>query len=171
MAELSEQLDVAERALTRNIAWVAAADAKVPPIFAIDAAMLAVMAAMLPPSSAWYVPTAIAAAITVVLLLVSIGCLALASFPRLSGPKDSIIFFGTAINRDEKSYVDRLREGISEALVLDVSRQAYRNAEIAAEKYRVMKWAQVTMFCAAIPWLVAITLLYNEQFRWLAPGR
>lgn len=157
---LNLQLDVAERLLARNLAWIAAADAKVPPIFAIDSAMLGVLAALIPAREGWSISAAIATFVAFLFLCPSIVSLALATFPRLTGPKGSLVFFGTATMLESREFVQKVREGVTPTLVEDVARQAYRNAEIAGEKYKHVKRAQLLMFGGAIPWLVAVALLY-----------
>lgn len=162
-SKLSEQLDMAERILARNLVWISAADSKATLIFTIDAAMLAVVAALVPGATTWRVIPAVVASLASLAIMGSVGCLAAALFPRLDGPKNSIVFFGTAINLGETEFITRIREGITEKLVTDVATQAYRNAEIAAAKFRHVKHAQVLLFGAAIPWLVAVALLYAAR--------
>jgi hypothetical protein len=160
VASLDEQLEVADRLLARNLAWIAAADGKVPAVFGIDAAMLGVLSALLPAATHWTVIAAIAAGIAATLLILSIILLAQATFPRLTGPKGSLIFFGTAVAMSDAEFVVRVREGITENLIIDTAKQAHRNAEIAMDKYRHIKHAQLALFVGTAPWLLAIGLLY-----------
>ena len=93
-----------ESALARNLSWVAAADSKVPSIFAIDIAMLGVWCALAPKVNEWAVFTAVLSALAVLALLASIISLALVAFPRLDGPKGSAVFFGGIAQHLEEAF-------------------------------------------------------------------
>ena len=159
---MSPKLDVAERALARNLSWIGAADSKIPAVFAVDTAMLGVMAAVVPSemSRAGTVVVAIALA-AAALLLVSVVMLAVAAFPRLAGPKGSVVYFGGVVALPEQEYVERITNGPTAALLKDVAQQAYRNAEIASHKYRAVTWAMRLLFAGMLPWLAAIALVYG----------
>lgn len=162
MNDIQIKLEVADKALTRNLGWIRAADAKVPSIFAISTAMLGVLAALLPPvHSQWTVVVAIISFLAAAALIVSIVCLACASFPRLKGPKGSIVYFGGAITRAESDYIKCLSAGVTVELIEDIARQAYRNAEIAAEKFKAVKWAMILLFASIPLWLVSVAMLYS----------
>lgn len=164
MADLDEQLAVGESLLARNLGWIAAADAKASTIFGIDAAMLGVLAALTPTVSGdWQILPAIASFIAAVALLASVTYLALATFPRLDGPKNSIVFFGTAVSLTSQEFTRRVQQGITDELVQDVAAQAFRNAEIARVKYHHLKSSQMLMFLGAALWLGAISLLYYAR--------
>ena len=82
-----------EKVLSLQLEWVKTADSKVAPLFAINAAMLGLLVALIKLLPAWTIATAIFSSITVILLAVVILFLALTMFPRLIGPKESNIFF------------------------------------------------------------------------------
>lgn len=86
------RLGFLDRDLSLNLAWIAAAGAKVAPLLAIGTTMLGVLAALAPRASVWLNLAAISAAIACCLLLASIGCLVAAVCPRLSGPKNGLVF-------------------------------------------------------------------------------
>lgn len=163
MAELKDQIDLAERILARNLAWVAAADSKVQAVFGIDAAMLGILATLTPLPQQWSVACGCTAVVAGLLLLASVACLGLATFPRLEGPNDSIVYFGTASNIGSKNFIERVQTGFTMAFALDVATQAHRNAQIASVKYRFVKGALVLVFCALPPWLLSVWLLYSAR--------
>lgn len=154
---------MAEDILARNIAWIASADSKAAAVFGFDAAMLGVLAALTPSAERWTVPTALAAGFSALTLIASLACLGMSTFPRLTGPKGSIIFFGTACALRPKEFSDRVKKGITDELVDDVAEQAYRNAEIATGKFQCLKYAQILLFVSVIPWLLAVYLLYLHR--------
>jgi len=163
MNENQSKLDVVDKALARNLDWIVAADAKIPPVFAITVAMLGVLVAMLPSANRWTPCVAILAFLAGVALLLSIACLAVASFPRLKGPKGSIVYFGAIITKTEDDYIKEISMGPTSELIEDIARQAYRNAEIAAAKYAAIKWAIALMFGSIPFWVIAVGLLYCSR--------
>lgn len=156
-----DTLALAERTLDRQVEWVRTADAKVAPVFAVDAAMLGVLGVRLPHLHEFSLPVAIVWALAAAALLVSLVCLGLVALPRLDGPKESLIFFGTAAKIEAGDYVARLLAADEALITEDVARQAHRNAEIAAAKFAHLKNAALCMFAALPLWLVAITITRN----------
>jgi len=159
----SVKFDVLDRALARNLAWVAAADGKVPSVFAIDIAMLGVLCGLIPKANHWVIWTALSAAIAGLALIASVVSLALVAFPRLYGPKGSAIFFGGIVQHSEEAFLKKVLVGISEELLEDLARQTYRNAEIASEKFAYIRWAMLFMFLSAPFWLVSVAFLYTAR--------
>ncbi|MEQ1856245.1 MAG: Pycsar system effector family protein [Longimicrobiales bacterium] len=157
---MSDRLDLIDRILGRNLDWVAAADGKVAPILAMDTAMLGVMAALVPSASSWRAVPAIMAGMASICLLVSLICLGAATFPRLHGPKESLVFFGGITTVERSKYVERLLAVPPQEIHEDFAEQVHRNAEIAATKFGFVRTAMVFLFAAIPFWLVAIGLLY-----------
>src|SRR5439155_4799082 len=99
------EIDLIDRILSRNLSWVAAADSKVTPVLAIDTAMLGVLAAFVPSAASWKAVPAILTAISALLLCGSVVNLIVATFPRLSGPRASLVFFGGISSFERDNYV------------------------------------------------------------------
>lgn len=150
----------AEKILSLQLEWVKAADSKVPPLFAINIAMLGVMAALIKLIKSWTIPTAIVTAICTITLLLSVGCLVLTMFPRLGGPKGSNIFFGGISKKAEDKFITEVTNLSDSEYQNEVLIQAYRNAEIAVVKYEFIKLAFIFTFAGAPIWLFSIYLLY-----------
>lgn len=148
-----------EKSLDRMLHWIAAADAKVAPVLAIDTAMLGVLAALLPPyviRESWV----FAAASTAFLLLtISLILLFLSMFPRISGPKGSLVYFGRITDRDETAFTEELFRRSEEEYAMDLALQCYRNAQIAGIKFNHLRLSTTSMFVGLIPWLITIYLL------------
>ena len=151
---------IADKLLSLQLKWVAAADAKVSPVFAIDTAMLGALAALVPSASQWTIGAGITATIATLALVGSILCLAQATFPRLDGPEGSILFFGSITSMSESDYINRMLSCSDEELMKDIRRQIYRNAQIASEKFKFVKWAMVFSFISLPFWLIALWLIY-----------
>lgn len=148
--------------LSRQLAWISAADSKGSFIFALDTAMLGILAAVAPKNgTAWDVAPAIVASFSVLFGLASILFLCFSSFPRTDGPKNSLIFFGGIAQRDSKQFTEAVSVLNSEAYVDDLSAQCHRNAEIAQRKFVWIRRALISLYLSVVPWAVAIFLLYN----------
>jgi hypothetical protein len=156
-------LDLLDRILSKNLSWVSAADSKISPLLAIDTAMLGVLAALIPRANQWLATSAIFAAISAILLIASLICLICANFPRLKGPKGSLIYFGGISEYEPDVYAKTILSGITDDLLKDYAYQCHRNAEIAKSKFHFIKWATVLLYSALPVFLVAITILYNQQ--------
>ena len=150
----------AEKILSLQLDWVKTADAKVPPVFAIDVAMLGVIIALMKTCTSWGIPAAIATALCLIPLVLSIVFLALSMFPRLSGPKGSRVFFGGITKTEEAKYLEEVKKLDEEEFVDDLLGQSYRNADIAEKKYTYLKLAFISSFASVPFWLTAIYLLY-----------
>jgi len=153
-------IDKSEKTLSLQLEWVRVADAKVPPIFAINIAMLGVVVALIKTNSNWTLCESILTSFCLLLLVTSTCCLALSMFPRLSGPKKSNIFFGGITKKTEKVFIEELKCESDSDYENDVLAQTYRNAEIAGEKFKFIKYSFITSFASVPFWLGAIYLLY-----------
>lgn len=162
-SELEIKMAVLDTSLARQLSWVAAADGKVPAIFGIDMAMLGCLCVLFPAGGQWTIYQAIFSSLAALGLLASVFSLGLVAFPRLSGPKGSIVFFGGIIQYAEDAFIKKALLVPSEDMLHDLARQVYRNAEIASTKYTYVRYAMWCMYGSAPFWLTAITLLYIKR--------
>jgi Family of unknown function (DUF5706) len=161
--EDKERIRTLERVLDVQITWINAADSKASPMLTLDTAMLAVLAALVPPPDKWNIQAAIFTVLASIPLLSSLLCLALAAIPRTKGPKQSLIFFGGIVSRDESQFVEAWRNISSEIYTDDLLKQSYKTGEIAAQKYAWLSWAAKAYFLSIVPWLVAVYALYRMR--------
>lgn len=164
MAGLDGKLDLLDRILSKNLAWISAADTKGTLLFAVDSAMLAVLAALVPPINVWTTGAVVAAAIAILFQMASIAFIVVAMFPRLNGPRGSLIYFGGIASHDEADYVRKIMDNPIEEVITDFARQCHRNAEIAKTKYDMVRRGVISGFLALPFWLAAIWLLYPLKF-------
>ena len=147
--------------LSLQLEWVKSADSKVPPLFAINAAMLGVIAALIPDINNWDIQSAIFTLLSILPLVGSVICLALTTFPRLSGPASSVVFFSGITARSEDEYISVVTNMPDEILLNDILQQIYRNAEIAKSKYTFIKKSMVLSFASLPLWFISVWYLYN----------
>lgn len=150
----------AEKILTLQLDWVRTADSKVPPLFAIDIAMLGFLAGLVKVFSAWTIPAAITCSIAAISISLSLFFLAFAMFPRLGGPRESNVFFGGIAKQSENNFKANFVQASDSEIQDDFLSQAYRNAEIASKKYSNVKLAFIFNFFGVLPWISAVYLLY-----------
>jgi hypothetical protein len=153
------RLQTTQWLLERQVAWIAAADAKVAVVVALDAAIVAALATAFAAAKspvAWAVALSLMAS---VLIIVAIGCAAVSLLPRTSGPQSSLLYFGTVACIQGPDYVAALERATNDELQRDWATQVHRNAEIAARKHLWVRRSVAWSFLAALPWSFAIALL------------
>jgi hypothetical protein len=80
-----------ESNMARQLGWISAADSKASLVFAIDIAMLGLLAAVSPTTGTeWTLAPAIFAAFTATFGLATLLFLSLVSFPRTKGPNGRV---------------------------------------------------------------------------------
>jgi hypothetical protein len=159
---ISERLPAAQWVLERNLAWIASADSKVAAVVSIDIALLGGLAAAFVAADSktdWEMATSIAAFVTA---SIGVFCAAMAMFPRLPGPNDSLIFFGRIAEMTSADYADRLRKATFDDLLTDYAVQIHRNAEIANDKHKWVKRSMVWSFLAGGAWAIAVAMLVSK---------
>lgn len=158
---MRNKVEFAEKALSRQLEWISKSDAKIPVIFAINSAMLGYVISLLPNFKSWTICITSITLWVIILLSGSVALLALAAFPRLKGPKSSLLFFGSIVKRDEVTYIREMRDITDNDLVEDLLKQTYRNSQIAAIKYSYIKWATISTFISFPFWLITLWFLYR----------
>lgn len=159
MHTAKERLLTAQWMLERQLNWISAADVKVGVVVAIDTAMLGGLAAAFASTqehTGWAIATCILA---LGLSGVGLFCAALAVFPRLDGPPDSMLFFGKVAAMKPSDYMTKLVQAPDEDLLSDWAMQIHRNAMIAKMKHGWVKLAVLWSFFSTPFWIAAVALL------------
>jgi hypothetical protein len=160
--ESAERIRLLEGNLDRQLAWIRAADGRSALAFALNTGMLGVLAAVSPKQAfSSDLAPAIFAAFAVAFALASLVCVALVSFPRVKGPRGSVVFFGGISQRNAGQFKEAVTALSDENYIEDLANQCHRNAEIATAKF---KWVQIAFGCLflSVPfWCLAVFLLYN----------
>lgn len=164
MSNELEQLRFSQWILERNLAWIAASEIKAGFVVTIDTAMLGVLIttfSSLPSLDR----TAWASLLTVMAsacLLGALVCIATSILPRLNGPKSSSIFFGCICKKSTSEFEDDFRSLSTTELLNDCLAQIHRNAEIANEKFQLVRKGMIFSFLAIPFWLSALALLIER---------
>lgn len=168
MSTNSERLQTAQWIFERQLAWIAAADTKVAAVITLDLALIAALGALGTAEkaevwgrseNAW---AAVFTVLTLIPLIISLGCAAHALTPRPEGPPASLLFFGKVVSLERSDYVAKLATSTNEALLNDFAEQVHRNAEIACTKFRYVRVAMVMCFISLLFWIPAVLTMMNR---------
>ena len=102
-----------ESELSRLLDWVRSAESRLALILPLSTAMLGALAVLGTSASKWTLCSGIVALSASLLLVLSIIFAACAYFPRTSGSKESLIYFGGIANRNLKINTIVLRKPVS----------------------------------------------------------
>lgn len=151
-----------ESSLSRQLSWIAAADAKTSTVFAFSTVMLGVLAALVPSPTAWSTAPAVFTALSGLLLLAALLFSTFAAFPRTPDPRGSLVYFGGIAEMESEAFEEMLLEMETATYLKDLAKQCHRNAEIAKTKYAWVKRAMLVLYISALPWLLAVYHLYRQ---------
>lgn len=161
--KLEEKISRSEIELQRLLDWVQASESRIALVLPLSTAMVGAIAVLAPSATKWTVLGAVFTSIAIILLLLSIAFSALSAFPRTSGPKGSLIFFGGITTRDLIQYRDALKSRTSDDYLDDLISQCHRNAQIAERKFSWAQRSMASLFLAALPWLISLSILYTAR--------
>lgn len=159
MISAKDRLTTAQWIFERQLSWISAAEVKVGVIVTINVAMLGGLAAAyssVATRTSWQVLLSLLAT---ALCSVAVYCSALAIVPRLSGPVNSLLFFGRIAAEAEADYCHRLLHATDEDLLADWATQIHRNAQIARDKHGWVRRGMYWSLCGAPAWVAAIVML------------
>jgi hypothetical protein len=125
--------------------------------------MLGALSVLAPATTNWTILAAITTSFAAFFLVLSIVFAALASFPRTTGPKGSLIYFGGIVSKDLSQYEAAVRGMTEEGYLDDLIKQCHRNAQIADRKYVWVQRSMASLFISALPWAVSLFLLYSTK--------
>lgn len=149
--------------LARLIEWGRAAESRLALVLSLATAMLGALTVLAPAVNQWTVLGGIVSSFAGLFLVLSILFAAFASFPRTTGPKGSLIYFGGITSRELHQYEVEVRALTSEAYLADLIRQCHRNAQIAERKYTWIQRSMACLFVATLPWLISLYMLYSAR--------
>ena len=150
------RLEALEKELERLLRWVGAAESRLAFVFSVSTAMLGAIALTVGDPTEWSWSLGAAALLAIMLLLSSIVCSALATFPRTAGKGRSLIFFGSIDSLPLDEYRKLAMSQTESGYRDDLIEQCHRNAQIASTKYAWIRRSMICIFLAAVPWAFAL---------------
>lgn len=154
-----ERIGAAQWILERNLGWIAAADIKAGVIIGINTALGSGLAAAYNEAGSRTCLIIVLTALAAFLGLISVFFSAMAVLPHTSGPKRSLVFFGCIAQLERSEYCEKFGTVSEEDMLLDLTSQIHRNAEIACYKYDHLGKAMRLAFFFTVIWVAALVLL------------
>jgi hypothetical protein len=150
--------ELAPKQLDRVLSFFSRVEAKASFIFAINSALLGILAVHVERSdfNDWlrYSSLGLAA----LGLAASYYYVYRCSFPNLSGGHLSLIYFKEISRLREQGYIHQFREISQDAYIDDILAQTWRNSAILTEKFRTIKIAFIGTGLSLLPWTVYLAM-------------
>ena len=162
MNESFTKIEYLEKELERLLNWIQASESKINVVTTFSITMLSVLAIIVTNTTKWNCGSIIFTSFSAIIILLSLLFTTLALFPVTKGPKDSLIYFGEINKLELDIYKKQVNELNEQSYMDDLTKQCYRNAQIATKKYYYVKRALFCLFISFIPWLISLYLLYNN---------
>lgn len=162
MMEKQSKIDFLEKELSRLLNWITAAESKLNLVITLSTAMLGALAVLASSAEGWTCYSILLVLITASILISVLVFSASASFPRIGGPDESLIFFGRISELSSEGYSNQILNLTEDVYVNDLISQCHRNAEIATTKYTWVKRAITSLFISLPPWVLSLYLLFNS---------
>lgn len=156
---LNDKMQFAQWLLEKQLAWIKGADAKIAVAVTLDIGVFAVLATAYASAKSISEWATLLAILSSVFIALSLFAAAMSLFPRVDGPRDSLIFFGTISSISSEDYKAKLDSIAPEGLHTDIVAQVHRNAEIANAKHTWVRRSMGWSFMAALPWIISTYLL------------
>ena len=142
--------------LERQLAWISQADSKLSVLGPLPLAMLAISFTKLPLNLAELDWADFPIVVSAILLALCLFFVKAALSPRLTGPANSLVYFGGISKISSEEFAKRI-EGSNDALFRDdILTQIHVNARIAEQKHRSIGLSVLWLALATPFWLLAI---------------
>ncbi len=158
----SQKIELLESNLKRLHSLINSADNKIGLVLGIDTAMLGFLVASASKKSALEPMALLFISVSCILILASLFMVSLASFPRTTGSKNSIIFFKSISSYNLDEYQDKIVKLNNEMYIEDLVHQCYYNAMITSQKFKWVKRSMLSLYFGIVPWLTSLFLLYGN---------
>lgn len=128
--ETDRLIELAKDQLNRVLGFFPRVDSKISVLLSVDVAMLAVLAANVPPMKSLVLLSlpVVIAFLAVILIALSLYFLYQVSFPRLKGGHCSLVYFREIASRTESNFIDEFTEQSADIYLKDILGQIWRNS-------------------------------------------
>ncbi len=147
----------AERDLDRLLDWIVRYDNRAAILFTLDTAMVGTLALRL--SSSKFTAYNLLPFVASILLGISVIGTAITIFPRLKGPSDSLIYFGSIAKMKKTEFKDSFVNMTKTRYLDDLLAQCHINAKILDRKFKVFRISLAISMVAVIFWSLSLYLL------------
>jgi hypothetical protein len=148
----------AEHDLDRLLDWIGKYDSRAAILFTLDTAMVGTLALRLSSSiGPGYSP------LLLVPFILTVGISILGTvftiFPRLKGPAESLLYFGSIAKMEKKNFRDLFKTRTKTEYLDDLLAQCHINAKILDRKFKVFRISLIITMVAIIFWSLSLYLL------------
>lgn len=161
--ENNNRLSNLEWIFERQLYWIAASEIKTAAIITVAIGMLGALASAFTLNTSHSCIAQMLSIGVASLLILSLIFAGMVILPRLDGPVNSLLFFGSISKSSRKGYVSKLISCTDDDLITDFANQIHRNAEVAQIKHQWAARALLTVFLTAIPWVITLIALTNSK--------
>ena len=156
--QLEKAIIEAEHNLDRLLEWIGRYDNRASLLFTLDTAMVGTLALRLSSSIGHgYNP------LLLVLFILTVGISILGTvftiFPRLKGPAESLIYFGSIAKLEKKKFRDLFKMRTTTEFLDDLLAQCHINAKILDFKFKVFRISLIFTAVAVIIWSLSLYLI------------
>jgi hypothetical protein len=156
--EIDKQRELAPKQLERVLGFFARVEAKASFVFAINSALLGIIAVRVDRSDFGDGHRFTALGLAVLSLAISYYYIYKCSFPTLSGGSLSLVYFKEIAKLREQIYIKKFREISDDEYVEDVLSQTWRNSQILSQKFNAMKFASIATGLSLAPWTAYLVM-------------
>ena len=154
---LESKIKEAENVLTILLDWIGRYDNRSALLFTLDLAMIGTLALKITYSAHSFYGLLNAIAFT--LLGISIIASSITIFPRLKGPQNSLIYFGSIAKMEKGEFKDKFVDRTKTVYLDDLLAQCHVNAKILDFKFRVFRISLSVTMVAIVFWSLSLYLL------------
>lgn len=164
MTSAINKIELYEKSLERMLAWVQASESRLGIIVPTATSMLGVMSGLAGFARSFNWLLYFALILSVIFLILSLVFAFFAVYPRVNGPKDSLIFFGKVKMLSVEDFRLKMDSASESSYAEDLLRQIHVNAQIADEKYSWIRRSMSCLMFAAVPWMVVVYLIFDLNY-------
>ena len=154
---LESKIKEAENVLTILFDWIGRYDNRSALLFTLDLAMIGTLALKIKYSA--YSLYGLLNSIAFTLLGISIIASSITIFPRLKGPLNSLIYFGSIAKMEKREFRDTFVNRTKTAYLDDLLAQYHINAKVLDLKFKVFRISLIVTMVAIVFWSLSLYLL------------
>ncbi|MEA3307666.1 MAG: DUF5706 domain-containing protein [Elusimicrobiota bacterium] len=153
---LNDRINFLENNLTRQIDWIRAADTKIVPLMFITTSLLGTTAAFVSKTPELSGPILFFTVTCVSMLLLTLYCIVMVSFPRIKNNDKSLILFEGIKHLGYKNFEKKMHELSQETHFKELAKMCHSSSLIASRKFFYVKRAMIFLFSSIIPWVLLV---------------
>lgn len=161
---LNDRINFLEKNLERQIEWIRAADTKIVPLMFITTSLLGTTAAFISKTETISGFILFFAVTCVSMLLLTLYCIVMVSFPRIKNNDKSLILFEGIKHSGYKTFEKKMHELSQETHFKELAKMCHSSSLIASRKFFYVKRAMIFLFSSILPWVLLVYTTCDPVF-------